>query len=83
MRSAGPPPLADRLRREVLWLVLGVLAVDALFAGAYFAAGLRRAPDTSKIAFTAVWTLATLGVVIRGLSRIRRARLDRRAISRG
>jgi hypothetical protein len=74
--------LADRLRREVLWLVVGVLAVDVVFVAVYFAAGVRTAPDTLKVAFTAAWTLVTLGVVIRGLSRIRRTRLDQREISR-
>ena len=72
----------DRLRRELVWLVAGVLAVDAVFAGAYFLTGLRNSTDSVKLAFTALWTLVTLGVAIRGLSRIRRARLDRREISR-
>lgn len=77
----GPHNPNDRLKRELVWLVGGVLAVDAIFAGAYFLTGLRGSADSVKLAFTALWTLVTLGVVIRGLSRIRRARLDRREIS--
>jgi hypothetical protein len=58
-------------------LVALVLGVDALFVAIYFLGDLRRASDTGKLVFTALWTLVTLGVVIRGLSRIRSARLDR------
>jgi hypothetical protein len=74
--------LNDKLRREVVWLVVAVLAVDAIFAGVYFLGRLRSASDPVKVAFTAVWTLVTLGVVIRGLSRVRRARLDSSVTSR-
>jgi hypothetical protein len=58
-------------------LVALVLGVDALFVAIYFLGDLRRASDPGKLVFTALWTLVTLGVVIRGLSRIRSARLDR------
>ena len=68
--------------REVVWLVVTVLAVDAIFAGAYFLGRLRSASDPIKLGFTALWTLVTLGVVVRGLSQVRRARLDSSAISR-
>ena len=63
------------VRREVLGLVGVVLLVDAIFAAAYFVAGIARARDGTKLAFTAVWTVATLLVVIRGLARIRRTRV--------
>ncbi len=53
-----------------------VLAVDALFIGVYFGAGIERASDTVKIAFTVVWTVINLAVVIRGLTRIRAARMN-------
>jgi RsiW-degrading membrane proteinase PrsW (M82 family) len=73
--------LTDTPKREVLWLVVAVLAVDAMFVFAYFLASVRGASDPIKVAFTALWTLVTLGVVIRGLSRVRRARLDSSATS--
>jgi hypothetical protein len=62
------------MKRELLWLVGAVLLVDAVFVGAYFLGHLGNAADRTKVAFTALWTLVTLGVVIRGLSRVRRAR---------
>jgi hypothetical protein len=64
-----------RVGREALRLVGVVLLVDAGFVAAYFLANLRIASDPAKLAFTAVWTLVTLAVVIRGLSRVRSARL--------
>ena len=70
------------MRREVLWLVVAVLVVDAIFIGAYFVGRVRSASDPIKLAFTALWTLVTLGVVIRGLSRVRKARLGSSVTSR-
>jgi hypothetical protein len=63
------------LRREMLLLVGLVLALDAVFVGVYFLANVRSASDSAKVIFTAIWTLAILVVAIRGLSRIRNARL--------
>ena len=65
------------VKREALVLVGLVLAVDAIFIGVYFLAGIEHAADDVKIGFTLVWTLSTLAVVIRGLARIRTARLTR------
>ena len=67
----------NRVRREALRLVGLVLAVDLVFAALYFLAHLERAPDGVKVAFTAVWTLLTLAVVLRGLTRIRVSRAPR------
>lgn len=61
--------------REVLLLVGVVLLVDAIFVGVYFLGNFGSISDPAKLAFTVVWTLVTLAVVIRGLSRVRRARL--------
>ena len=60
--------------REALLLVGLVLLVDAVFVAAYLLGHLRTLSDPAKLAFTLVWTLVTLVVVIRGLSRIRKAR---------
>jgi hypothetical protein len=70
-RMARP---TDGVRREVLTLVLLVVAVDAAFIALYYAAGLAHAGGGLKLAFTIVWTLATLAVVIRGLRRVSAAR---------
>ena len=65
------------MKREVLALVILVLVVDAVFVAAYFLGHVQSASDTGKVVFTAVWTLVTLAVVIRGLSRVRRTRIGR------
>jgi RsiW-degrading membrane proteinase PrsW (M82 family) len=67
----------SRLRREVLLLVVGVLAVDAAFVAIYFLGQVRTGSDRSKLIFTALWTVVTLGVVILGLVRIRARRTNR------
>jgi hypothetical protein len=69
--------LAASLRREVLVLVALVIVVDAVFVAAYFLARLPAASAGSKLVFTTVWTLVTLAVVVRGLSRVRSARINR------
>jgi hypothetical protein len=69
--------VSSTVRREIVWLVLAVLAVDAIFVAAYVVGGLRGASDPIKLAFTALWTLVTLGIIIRGLTRVRSARLHR------
>lgn len=70
--------VAGSVKGEALTLVLAVLAVDAVFVAIYFLAHLGHASDAIKVAFTAAWTLVTLAVVIRGLSRIRTARVHRK-----
>jgi hypothetical protein len=63
--------------REALVLVGLVLVVDALFVAVYFLARVEGGSDAAKLGFTVAWTLVTLGVVLRGLTRIRRLRLNR------
>ena len=70
------------VKREALVLVGLVLAVDAIFIALYFAAGIERGTDSVKIAFTVAWTVVTLAVVIRGLTRIRSARVSRSSLPR-
>lgn len=65
------------IRREALSLVGLVLAVDVLFVALYFLTHLQRASDGAKVTFTTVWTLLTLAVVLRGLTRIRSSRAPR------
>ena len=66
------------VRREVLTLIGLVLLVDALFIASYFLAGVGNASASIKVAYTVLWTLLTLVVVIRGLARVRNARMNRR-----
>jgi hypothetical protein len=68
--------LASAIRKEVLWLVAWVVALDGLFGAVYFLGHVSGGSDAAKLGFTAVWTLAILIIVIRSLSRIRSARLN-------
>jgi hypothetical protein len=53
--------------------------VDGVFVGISYLTHLGHASNAIKVAFTAAWTLVTLAVVIRALSRIRTARLPRKS----
>jgi hypothetical protein len=68
--------------KELLWLVVLVVAIDAGFILIYFLGHVSAASDTAKLVFTAVWTLAVLIIALRGLSRIRSARLNSAARGR-
>lgn len=78
-RISQPMPgrRVDRLRREVVLLVVLVVLVDALFIGGYAVGGLTTASAGVRLAYTAVWTGTTLGVVLRGLIRLRAIRSGR------
>jgi hypothetical protein len=65
------------VRRQVVLLLVLVVAVDALFFGIYALAGLSRAAPATRLAFTVLWTAATLGVVLPRLNRIRNLRRGR------
>ncbi len=67
---------ADRpaLRRAVLELVALVVIVDVAFVAIYYWAGLIHASRTVTLAYTLLWTAATLAVVLRGLGRVRAER---------
>jgi len=65
------------VRRVVLILVGLVVVIDVVFIAAYFLGGIDRSSDQMKLLFTVVWTVITLVVVLRGLLRIRQARVPR------
>lgn len=74
-RMAGPmAEHSQRVKREVISLVVLVLIVDGLFIAGYFAAGLAHASAVAKIVYTGGWTVVTMLVVLRGLARIRALR---------
>lgn len=62
------------MRGELLRLVLAVLLIDAGFIAGYFLFRVSLAATPAKIAYTAGWTVATLLVVLRALTRIRTLR---------
>ena len=61
-------------RSEVLRLVIAVFVIDLLAIGAYVFGGVSAASPRARIVFAAVWTFATLVVVLVGLRRLREAR---------
>lgn len=67
------------VKKEAFVLLLMVVLVDAVFIAVYFVTGLRDASSAVKLTFTVVWTIITLAVVIRGLSRIRTVRVRRKS----
>jgi hypothetical protein len=62
------------MKRELFLLLAAVLVVDALFIAGYFLFHLAAAGDPAKIGYTAGWTVVTLLVVLRGLTRMRSLR---------
>jgi hypothetical protein len=80
----SPPRVtaAPELRRTLLLMVLGVLVVHALGIALYYALGVEQRPATFRRVFGVVWVLATLPIVLVGLSRIRAARLRARQARR-
>lgn len=75
--AAVPGSRADRLRRELLLLIVLVVVVDALFLAGYALGGLATASGGARLGYTAAWTGATLAVVLRRLTRIRAIRAGR------
>lgn len=62
------------VRKEVLRLLVLVLIVHSLALAVYYVADVSRMSQNVRTAFTVIWTLATLAVVLPGLRRIRLAR---------
>jgi hypothetical protein len=62
------------MKRELFLLLATVLVVDALFIAGYFLMHLDAAGDPAKIGYTAGWTVVTLLVILRGLTRMRSLR---------
>jgi hypothetical protein len=65
------------MKRELVLLLVTVLAVDAIFIAGYFLFHLNAAGDPAKLGYTAAWTVVTLLAVLRGLTRIRSLRRHR------
>jgi hypothetical protein len=62
------------VRRELLHLVVAVVLLHALFIGGFFLFRLEHRTSTPRIAYAAAWTIATLVLVLRALTRIRKRR---------
>lgn len=77
---ATPPRItaAPEIRRHLLHMVLGVVAVHALAIALYYALDVPQRPPGFRRIFTGVWMVATLPVVLVGLARVRAARIRAR-----
>jgi len=75
-----PPPVsaAPELRRHLLHMVIGVVAVHAIAIALYYALDVPHRPPNFRRIFTGVWMVATLPVVLVGMTRVRAARLRAR-----
>ena len=62
------------MKRELFLLVAAVVVVDALFIAGYFLFHLGPAPSYAKIGYTVAWTIITLLIVLRAVTRIRSLR---------
>jgi hypothetical protein len=61
------------MRRHLLVLIALVAAVDALAIAIWFLAGLRGRSGAVQLCFAIAWTVATLGVVVVSMRKIREA----------
>lgn len=73
-RSAAAP----ELRRILLWMVLAAVGVHAVAIALYYLLDVDARPVGFQRIYTVVWTVATLPVVLIGLSRVRAVRLRAR-----
>lgn len=69
---------SPEIRRQLIRLVVGVVVLDAIAIGLFYAFDIPGRPVRTQQIFTVVWTLATLAVVLPLLSRIRALRRGRR-----
>src|SRR5690242_10233175 len=74
----SPPPRAPRplspMRRELRTFAASVLALHLIALLGWAAARMAQRPRSTQTTYAAVWTAATVGLVVRGLIRSRRAR---------
>jgi hypothetical protein len=66
--------LAARLRSLLLQMLVAVFVLHGAAIAVYMLTPLRHSSGSARTAFMAVWTVATLVVVLSGLHRIRAAR---------
>lgn len=75
--SPGRSPLARELKRHLLTLVVGVVAIDVVAIGLYYGLHIAYRPVNTQEAFIAVWVVLTLVVVTTMMRRIRQTRRRR------
>jgi hypothetical protein len=70
------------MRRQLLRMVLLVVAVGVVALAIYYAADLEHASERTRRLFTLAWTVANFAVVAVHLRRIRQARFSGRGPTR-
>jgi len=65
---------AGAVKRQLLLLVTAVVVVDLCFIAGYFIFDLNTGGNPARIGYAAAWTVVTLLVVLRFLTRIRSLR---------
>ncbi len=70
--------MPDDVRRREMWrhlvvMIAVVAAVDAVAIATWFLAGLRGRSAAVQLCFAVAWTVATLGVVVVSMRKIRDA----------
>jgi hypothetical protein len=61
-------------RKILLTMVSLVVALDVTALATYYALGIAHRPNQIQMGFVVVWTLATLGIVLVHMKRIRKIR---------
>jgi hypothetical protein len=61
-------------RKLLLTMMSLVVGLDAIAIGIHYALGIAHRPNQVQVAFVAVWTLATLAIVLVYMKRIRKLR---------
>jgi uncharacterized BrkB/YihY/UPF0761 family membrane protein len=68
----------SEIRRPVMSLVLGIVAVHAVAIAAFYALGITSRPASWRYAFGGAWIALTLVIVLKSLAALRTARIRRR-----
>jgi hypothetical protein len=76
--GSSPSSAAPELRRHLLHLVVGAIALHAVMFVLHRAVGVDAWPATRRFLFTVVWTALSVAVVGVFLARIRAARIRAR-----
>lgn len=61
-------------RKLLLTMVVLVVLLDVVAIGTYYAFGLAQRPNQVRMAFTVIWAMITLAIVLVYLHRIRQIR---------
>jgi Zn-dependent protease len=70
-----PPTPLGQLKRYLLFMVGGIVALDAVAIGLYYAFHIKMATPRTQLMFSGTWTIVSLAVVLVGLSKIRMTRV--------